>query len=107
MGEKKINNMNYSHNNYSKKTGEPTRKIKNSHITLKSKEEKICSSCNKENNTKDNYCKFCGNELYEIASLRPLETKLDLKSKIKELSYHANKRGVFLTTFTTIFILFI
>lgn len=47
MGEKKINNMNYSHNNYSKKTGEPTRKIKNSHITLKSKEEKICSSCNK------------------------------------------------------------
>ncbi|OJT79238.1 hypothetical protein BM529_01195, partial [Clostridioides difficile] len=26
---------------------------------------------------------------------------------IKELSYHANKRGVFLTTFTTIFILFI
>lgn len=41
MGEKKINNMNYSHNNYSKKTGEPTRKIKNSHITLKSKEEKF------------------------------------------------------------------
>ncbi len=37
MGEKKINNMNYSHNNYSKKTGESTRKIKNSHITLKSK----------------------------------------------------------------------
>ena len=68
MGEKKINNMNYSHNNYSKKTGESTRKIKNSHITLKSKEEKICSSCNKANNTKDNYCKFSGNELYEIAS---------------------------------------
>lgn len=107
MDEKKINNMNYSHNNYSKTTGEPTRKIKNNNFTLKSKEEKICPSCGKESNSKDNYCKFCGNELYEIASLRSLETKLDLKSKIKELSYHANTRGILLTTFTTVFILFI
>ncbi|KPI52821.1 membrane protein [Clostridioides difficile] len=107
MSEKKVNNMNYSHNNYSKMTGEAIRKIKNINITLKNKEEKTCSSCNKENSTKDNYCKFCGNELYEMASLRPLETKLDLKSKIKELSYYANTRGIFLTTFTTVFILFI
>ncbi|NJJ34592.1 zinc ribbon domain-containing protein [Clostridioides difficile] len=107
MDEKKINNMNYSHNNYSKTTGELTRKIKNNNFTLKKKEEKICPSCSKENNSKDNYCKFCGNELYEVASLKPFETKLDLKSKIKELSHHANTRGIFLTTFTNVFILFI
>lgn len=107
MDEKKINNMNYSHSNYSKTTGEATRKIKNNNFTLKRKEEKICHSCSKENNSKDNYCKFCGNELYEVTSLKPFETKLDLKSKIKELSHHANTRGIFLTTFTTVFILFI
>ncbi|MGO0984448.1 hypothetical protein ACTPEW_00875 [Clostridioides difficile] len=107
MDEKKIDNMNYSYSNYSKKTGKPIRKIKNNNLTLETKEDKICSSCNKENNPKDNYCKFCGNELYKIVSLKPSETKLDLKSKIKELSYHANTRGIFLTTFSTIFILLV
>lgn len=41
MGEKKINNMNYSHNNYSKKTGEPTRKIKIAISLLKVKKKKF------------------------------------------------------------------
>lgn len=107
MGEKKINNMNYLYNNYFKNIGELIRKIKNSYIIFKSKEEKICFSCNKENNIKDNYCKFCGNEFYEIVLLRLFEIKLDLKFKIKEFLYYVNKRGVFLIIFIIIFILFI
>ena len=93
--------------NYSKIDGRIRQRLENTSFTFEKNNKKACLNCEAENKSKDNYCKSCGMNLWEISSSNQIENDLKNNLKIKNLCKKFDIPKLLLTSVSAIFILLI
>lgn len=105
MDNTDTNNSKYK--NYCDKSGETLNFNKNNNFKLEKLKDSICKICEGENSTGNNYCKYCGADMYEINDKSQLEGIRENKKNINYILERFNIRKILLTSSLSLGILLV
>ncbi|CEI72325.1 hypothetical protein [Romboutsia hominis] len=99
-------NTEEKYSNYSKEDGKILNKISN-YYRLEINNEMNCSKCHTESKYGSNYCKQCGNELFKVVDKNLFNIVEKSKFNINNIKSYASSTNIFITSVSSILILFI
>ncbi len=99
-------NTEEKYSNYSKEDGKILNKISN-YYRLEINNEMNCSKCHTESKYGSNYCKQCGNELFKVVDKNLFNIGEKSKFNINNIKSYASSTNIFITSVSSILILFI